>query len=252
MANKKNKKLQSGSCSLPKAILFDLDDTISSYRQASEKPWHEVCYQYRKSFNGQKPEAVQRQILKVRKWFWSDPDRHRTGRTQMDKTMRHIVTIAFEEINLDQKLAEEIADVYSEKRQQAITLFPNSIATLEKLKTTDIKLALVTNGAKKYQQEKIKRFHLAKFFDLILIEGVLGYGKPQKEIYLQAIDQLKLPPEEMWFVGDNLLWDVQMPQKFNMVGIWNNYDYLPEPYLKEVQPDYIINEIAELLPVFNL
>lgn len=170
----------------------------------------------------------------------------------MDNTMRHIVTIAFEEINLGRKLAEEIADVYSEKRQKAITLFPNSIETLKKLKTTNIKMALVTNGAKKYQQEKVKRFNLEQFFDLILIEGVLGYGKPEDKIYLKAIEKLQVPPEEMWFVGDNLLWDVQRPQKFGMVGIWNNYDYLPEPYLKEVKPDYIINEIAELLPVFNL
>ena len=40
-------------------------------------------------------------------------------------------------------------------------------------------LAMITNGASATQRAKIERFHLAPYFDHILIEGELGFGKPE-------------------------------------------------------------------------
>ena len=70
----------------PQAILFDLDDTIISYNHASERAWQQVCCFF--VANNQAPfdagtllEAMNR----VKNWYWSDPERHRTGRLNMNQ-----------------------------------------------------------------------------------------------------------------------------------------------------------------------
>ena len=53
-----------------------------------------------------------------------------------------------------------------------------------------MRLALVTNGAASLQRQKIARFELEPLFDLILVEGELGFGKPDERIYRLALNEL--------------------------------------------------------------
>jgi hypothetical protein len=49
---------------------------------------------------------------------------------------------------------------------------------------------LLTNGGSKGQRLKIDRFDLAPLFDAILIEGEVGFGKPDPRIYTKALEAL--------------------------------------------------------------
>ena len=66
------------------------------------------------------------------------------------------------------------------------------------------RLALLTNGGSKGQRLKIDRFNLAMLFDVILIEGEVGFGKPDPRIYTKALAALDVPASEAWMIGDNL------------------------------------------------
>ncbi|MGA9348435.1 MAG: HAD-IA family hydrolase [Anaerolineae bacterium] len=48
-----------------------------------------------------------------------------------------------------------------------------------------------------------------------MIKGEFGVGKPDDRVYLHALDQLNVKPEETWMVGDNLEWDVRAPQRMH-------------------------------------
>lgn len=79
----------------------------------------------------------------------------------------------------------------------------------------------MTNGGSDQQRNKINRFGLNDLFDAILIEGEMGFGKPDREVYTTALDSLNIEPDAAWSIGDNLEWDVWGPQQLGIFGIWN-------------------------------
>ncbi len=74
------------------------------------------------------------------------------------------------------------------------------------------------------QRSKINRFGLADLFDLILIEGEVGFGKPDPRVYERALESLGVAAGDTWMVGDNLEWDVAEPQR---QGILRHLDRCP-------------------------
>ena len=77
---------------------------------------------------------------------------------------------------------------------------------------------MITNGSGEGQRAKIERFDLARHFDHFFIEGELGYGKPDRRVYLGAMAALGSEPAETWCVGDNLEWEVAAPQRLGIYG----------------------------------
>jgi len=233
---------------LPKGILFDLDDTIIAYGATAESSWWRICGEFAGQCNLFETEALYQAIREAGDWFWSDRVRHKTWRQDLKNARRQIASIAFKKLNIeDIELSNNIADTFSEQREHDAYLFNGAEETLSFLNGKGISLALMTNGASTPQRRKIERFNLEKFFDSILIEGELGIGKPEQGIYLRALDELNLAPEEVWMVGDNLEWEVEAPQRLGIFSIWNDYAKIGLPQGSKIIPDRIINNISELM-----
>jgi putative hydrolase of the HAD superfamily len=88
---------------------------------------------------------------------------------------------------------------------------------------------------------------LERFFTTILIEGEVGYGKPEEAVYRRALEHLGLTPNAVWSVGDHLEWDVAAPQQLGIFGIWHDVRAQGLPPTSPVIPDRIITSIAELM-----
>jgi putative hydrolase of the HAD superfamily len=236
---------------LPKGILFDLDDTIIAYTQVAEPTWKRICETYANQTAAFRSDELFRQIRRASTWYWSDKERHKKGRNDLHAARRDIVGLAFQALGIqDDALAREIADGFSEQREKEVYFFKGAEETLQYLKTQNVALALLTNGEAKKQRNKIKRFNLGRFFTSILIEGELGFGKPDEAVYTQALDELGLAPEDVWAVGDHLEWDVQGPQNLGIFSIWNDYGKkgLPDSSASSaIIPDRIIHNISELI-----
>ncbi len=96
------------------------------------------------------------------------------------------------------------------------------------------------------QRSKVDRFGLAELFDLILIEGELGFGKPDPRVYQQALDEMAVAPSDTWMVGDNLEWDVAQPQRLGIFSIWVDVRGSGLPSGHKVRPDRIVRKLSEL------
>jgi len=233
---------------LPKGILFDLDDTIIAFDGAANLARLQVCDKYYSECALSSANDLFQTISKTSQWYWSDRDRHKAGRNNIDNARREIVNLALEGIGINNlPLAHNIANDFIKLRENMIQLFPKAEETLEYLKNNNLLLALMTNGESEKQRSKIKRFSLEKYFDVILVEGEIGYGKPDKEVYTMALDALKLEPDDVWAVGDNLEWDLWGPQQLGIYSIWNDYKKQGLPSTSDVVPDRVINSIAELI-----
>jgi putative hydrolase of the HAD superfamily len=233
---------------LPRAILFDLDDTILA---SGQRPavLLEVAKTFASDLAPLKPEQVADHLEAVFAAYWSDPARHREGRLALAETRRRIVGQAFAELGEPglAALVEPFADRFTETRDAMTELFPTARETIETLKAKGVLLALVTNGAATVQRAKIERFALADLFDHIQIEGEHGFGKPEDRAYLHAMAALGVTPAETWMVGDHLEWEVVAPQRLGIHAVWCDGFGRGLPPDSEVRPDLIIRRLAELL-----
>jgi putative hydrolase of the HAD superfamily len=233
--------------SVPRALLLDLDDTILDDTGGLVISWREACLTHCSAMNGLDAEALFEAIDRTREWYWSDPERHRAGRLELAWARGEVVRLALADLGVDDvDLARRIGDTYHALRDRAIKPFADAVATVEWLRSQGCRLALLTNGGSTGQRQKINRFNLAPLVDAILIEGEVGFGKPDPRIYTQALVALGVTPAETWMVGDNLEWDVAGPQREGIAGVWIDARGHGLPPDRSVRPDRIISRLGDL------
>lgn len=234
----------------PEAILFDLDDTLILNAANKNRCWKSVMDEFADELKDYGQENVLSEILKEEHWFWGDEERHKKWRMDLNSARREIVTLALGKIDInDSDLSRRMADRCSVLRDESITLVQGAVETLLKLEEHGIKLGLVTNGSSKAQREKIRRFDLSGHFDPILIEGEVGYGKPDTRIFQIALDSLKSVPQNTWMIGDNIVWDVVAPQEIGMKGIW--IDSYGSNKHSDRHPFFVLRAVPEILNHIN-
>ena len=232
---------------LPPAILLDLDDTILDDSSKIDRCWRDACAANAAELGGLHESVVLETIRNTSRWYWSDPERHREGRLELDAARRGVVQLALQELGIaNPKLAASIGDAYSHHREAGMEPLPDAVDTLRWLKASGCALGLLTNGAGPAQRKKIERFGLTEFFDTILVEGEVGFGKPDLRIYQLALSRLDMSPRDAWMVGDNLEWDVAAPQKLGLLGIWIDRSARGLPPGTTVRPHRIIRALADL------
>lgn len=237
----------------PSAILFDLDDTILSWEGGDPRQlWWMSVEAHTDHFGSIGTEALFAEIQSVAAVFWSDAERHRRGRLEIHRTRRELVRRAAENLGCaNEAAAHALADYYHERRENDVVLFDGALETLERLRQMPIRTALITNGGTDVQRAKIAKYSLERLFDLVLVEGELGIGKPDPAIYQHALRKLDAPADRTWMVGDNLEWEVRAPQQLGIHSIWHDHLGQGLPPTAGVRPDRIIQRISELLPLLS-
>jgi putative hydrolase of the HAD superfamily len=228
-------------------VLLDLDDTILADSVVASRHWKDACLEHAPDRPGLDPLLLHDAIERARQWFWSDARRHRTGRLDQDAARFEIARLALTALGVDDDvLAERLAGTHSERRHAGAHLLPGALETVAWFRRRGSRTALLTNGAAGAQRAKVERFGLSRLFDLVLIEGELGYGKPDPRIYRLALRRLGVTASEAWMAGDNLEWDVAQPQRMGIFGIWIDVRGAGLPASSQVRPDRIVRALADL------
>jgi putative hydrolase of the HAD superfamily len=238
---------------LPRAILFDLDDTLLRAYGRADLAWAKVTAELGAQLAPFEPADVAAAIQSHASEFWADPERHRYWRQRLYESRREVVRGAFAALpgashRLRDEVAVRVADRFSALRDEEMSLFPDACDTLDSLRARGVTLGLVTNGAAEPQRAKLLRFDLARRFDHIQIEGEHGFGKPEERAYRHALESLGVGAPEAWMVGDNLEWEVAAPQRLGIHAIWYDGEGRGLPAAAAVRPDRIIRALAELVP----
>lgn len=233
---------------LPRAILFDLDDTIISAYRNPHIAWGKVAAEFAAHLGSHQPAGIAAAIVAHAQEFWGDHARGKHWRMQLFEARRRIVATALSRYDGIAHLARPIADRYTSLREEEMHLHAGAIDTLKAFNERGVRLALVTNGDGAGQRRKIERFNLAPYFEHIQIEGEQGFGKPEERTYRHALETLRVAPAETWMVGDNLEWEVTAPQRLGIHAIWFDGEGAGLPPHATAKPDRIITALPELLP----
>ncbi len=236
---------------LPRAILFDLDDTLIRAYAQPEDAWRRLLHVFAAHLDAHDAAAIERlrvAIMEESRTFWSDQEAAARWRLNIPQARRLAVRAGLKRLgHSDEALADKIADAFTEMRRNEYRLYPDAHATVDALRTAGVKLALVTNGASDIQRAKIERFELAHRFHHIQIEGEFGQGKPEPAVYHHALERLGCAACDAWMVGDNYEWEVEAPQKLGLCGIWYDPFDAGIPAHATAQPTRVIKRLAELL-----
>jgi putative hydrolase of the HAD superfamily len=232
-------------------MLIDMDDTILSAYGRPEIAWNHIAAEFADEFGPLSSQRVAIAVLTSARSFWSAAEAE--WRLKLEEARRIVVRDAFTALaagghTLPAELATRIADRFTRYREEEMFIFPGAHDAIDAFKALGIKLALVTNGAADTQRAKVERFELSHRFDHIQIEGEHGFGKPEERAYLHAMDALGVTAEDTWMIGDNLEWEVEVPQKLGIYAIWMDVHGDGLPPGSTVKPDRIIRSLGELLP----
>lgn len=235
---------------LPRAILFDLDDTILTMGGQRLEILRSVAREFEAELHPFDPDEIGARLDAAMEEFWSDPERHKVARFGVPEARRNVLVETFLADGAPQltaDLAERMAARFTAWRDELTAFYPGAREAIEALKAKGVLLALVTNGGTATQRAKIERFALAPLFDHIQIEGEHDFGKPDERAYRHAMSMLGVEAHETWMVGDHLEWEVAAPQRLGIFAIWHDGHGAGLPIDSTVRPDRIIRTIAELV-----
>jgi putative hydrolase of the HAD superfamily len=92
-------------------------------------------------------------------------------------------------------------------------------------------IAILSNAMFELRNELVEKYQIAQHFDQIFISAEMGLVKPNPQIFLKVINQLKQSPQNIYFIDDNTE-NIKAAQKIGMQTIhFNN----PRQALKELE-----------------
>ena len=222
----------------PKAILFDLDDTLLDMVSAIQSSWEEVCADIAPRL-GCDAATLRETIRRESALFWADERAVAEYRVKPIES-RTIV------VRLDDSGAEDIARRSLRGYLDRLAPFDDALETLESLRSQGYRLGMVTNGSSDTQREKIGRWKLEPYFDEIVIESEFGRGKPDPGVFRQALAGTGAAPDEAWMVGDNLYADIGGARGVGIHSVWIHRERLQFPDDPPAHPHHRIGHFDEL------
>jgi HAD superfamily hydrolase (TIGR01549 family) len=121
-------------------------------------------------------------------------------------------------------LGENIYEALRIRIPNSRTLFDDTFSTLSELKQRGYILGVVTNrhyGGLPFHED-LQTMGLLDYFEYehLAISADLGIRKPNPDIFMHALNKLRVQPEEAAMVGDSLKADILGAKMLNILAIW--------------------------------
>ena len=229
-------------------MLIDLDDTLLASTEAGHRAMGIIGRQLAADI-GLPPAPVSQAMAEASTWFWSDEERRARARLDQAGARARIVERAVELLRCTVPVDAEALGIRSvAERLHVLEPIPGALETVGELRRRGVRLALVTNGSAADQRAKIDRHAVDTRFDAVLVEGEVGFGKPDPRIFRLALERLGVSAAEAWMVGDDLPWDIAGAQAVGIHAVWAR-DHAATGATGDgtVRPDRAVGTIAELL-----
>jgi len=166
-----------------KAIIFDYGGVVAG-RKSEESGLFGLCQQFSKVL-----KIPVNKIYPAYNLYWKD---WKLGKT----TMHQVYANFLNDIGSDYSIEKLISITlnYAKLNKQV----KNLIIKIKK----NYKVACLTNHAREWFSNEVKRFDLNSLFDKIYTSYDLKIDKPHEEAYMLVLKDLNLQPEETIFIDD--------------------------------------------------
>ena len=126
----------------------------------------------------------------------------------------------------------------------ALETFPEVKDTLARLRTSGLKIAILSNGSPFMLRAVVEQNGIDHLFDGIFSVEEAGVYKPHPKVYGLAAERLGMDRSEISFQSSNA-WDAYAASAFGLRVVWcNRYGQRPERL--PGRPDFEVKNLAEL------
>jgi putative hydrolase of the HAD superfamily len=228
-----------------------MDDTLLDGVAAMNAAWDSVCRDAAAGC-GCEPALLRDAIRREGARFWADESKVGHWRLDLDGARALVVENALAAEGFDTARAREMATIYARLHREHLRPFDDAIPTLDALRAAGFHLGLLTNGPRPLQRDKIERFNFAQFFDVIVIEGEFGRGKPEREVFAHALTTVGADASEAWHIGDNLYADIAGAQSVGIHAAWIHRDRLELKDGAPAVPDRVVAHLRDVTDALGL
>jgi putative hydrolase of the HAD superfamily len=230
---------------LQRAVFFDMDDTLLDGQAAMRAAWDLTCGDMAARLSGD-ATAIRAAIRVEADAFWHDEAAMGHWRLDLDGARAIVLGRALDSCGLDSAGAREFSLAYAAAHREHLHTFDDAYDTLDALRSSGLRLALLTNGPAAMQRDKVERFGFEPYFDAVVIEGEFGNGKPHERVFRHALAVTGALPEDAWHIGDNLYADIGGAQAVGVHAVWIHRDRLELKEGGPAIPDRIIGHLPEI------
>lgn len=150
---------------------------------------------------------------------------------------------------LDYRMLAKAIIAYRKVKAGHLTPYPNAVKTLIKLKERGLKLGIVSDAPVKQAWLRLAELNLCDFFDVVVARKPRAKAKPHAMPFKRALNQLKLKPTEILFVGDDPSKDILGAKKLGMKTVLAKYGQVI--YYSKAKADFEIDDISNLVRIVD-
>ena len=189
-----------------KAIIFDAYGTLFDVNSAAEKCKERLGDKWEGFANYWRTTQLEytwlRSLMKRHKDFWQITE------DSLDKSMNFY--------NIDNSMRSELLNLY-----KVLSPFTEVSDALKKLKKSNYKLAILSNGTPDLLNELVISNQLKDIFDDIFSVEEVGIFKPDSKVYDLPINKYNIEKNEVLFLSANT-WDVSGAGNYGYNTVWVN------------------------------
>ena len=226
-----------------KHIFFDLDRTLWDFETNSRQALQHIFLEYKLTLGFKNFESFHQTYIRINSELWQKYGKNKITKEELRNT-RFLKTLQKHQI-FDETLAKQISDAYINLSPRQTQLFPEAINTLTELQSRNYRLHIITNGFEEVQYIKLKESKLSPFFDVIVCSEQIGFNKPDKRIFIHALELANAQAAESLMIGDDLQIDILGANQIGMEAIL--FDSNKRHKSKAFKVIHQLDELLELL-----
>lgn len=225
-----------------KVILFDADDTLFDFKRSERDALKNAILHFNIEYN----EDIHLKIYQeVNHQVWAEFEK---GMITQEKLKIERFKRLSDRLGI-QLDTVKFAELYMKYLSYGSFLYEETTPLIKNL-YENYQLAIITNGLRDVQNNRIRKSTIAEYFDDIVISEEVKVSKPDPKIFEIALEHLKhIDKSTVLMVGDSLSSDIQGGLNFGIDTCWFN------PHKKvnntAIQPKYEISSLMALIDILN-
>ena len=232
---------------LPKAVIFDTDNTLYPYSPAHKEATRAVEEKVEKQLGIDKV-MFRSAFLKAREEI-----KNRLGNVASSHSRLLYMQKTIEKLELGTRILTtlDLEQTYWRTFLSNCKLFPDVLDFIQLLKSKGIVTANITDLTAQIQFRKLVYFGLDEFFDYVVTSEEAGADKPDKRPFEVAFEKLQVEPENIWMIGDNPKSDMVGAGEMGMIKIQKFHDGIEIINSGMAKPDLVFSNYSELISLIS-
>ena len=187
------------------AVLFDMDETLIDHVRTAVEVCHDSFEAFKDRLEGVDETAFMKTFWQKANDLW---EMMFDGVISGDVARPYMFINTLRALKADTSIAHDMLEDFELRLVAATRLAEGAAEVLRTLRAAGIRLGVVTNGYTRMQSRKIDHHNLREMTDFVLVSEAVGFHKPHRGIFEEALARAGVEAGATIFVGDNLKADI--------------------------------------------